>query len=41
MAWISLQLLLLNSEAIDSIREIIDDCNSDIAIISKIENRRH
>ncbi len=28
-----------NSEAIDSIREIIDDCNSDIAIISKIENR--
>ena len=28
-----------NSEAIDSIREIIEDCNSDIAIISKIENR--
>ena len=28
-----------NSEATDSIREIIDDCNSDIAIISKIENR--
>lgn len=28
-----------NSDAINSIREIINDCNSDIAIISKIENR--
>lgn len=28
-----------NAEAINSIREIINDCNSDIAIISKIENR--
>lgn len=28
-----------NSEGINSIREIVNDCNSDIAIISKIENR--